>query len=155
MASPVTVRIDGCRAVMRAHGGCAAFFGKMLMVAVTPLIVGLTGGFANLSDMSGGAIVGSLARKSRDERNLSLTTYDAVLHVHYYYNPGWNESAWRQTREALEQALEKEPDSVTVQVALAEILTDGFACGVREATEADIERAEDILRRQRSIRVNP
>jgi adenylate cyclase len=105
----------------------------------------------NIAEIYGGAIAGSLARESRDEQVLSLTTYDAVLHLHYYYNPGWNESVWRQTRESLEQALETEPDSVPVQVALAEILTDGLACGIPEASEADIDRAEDILRKALSL----
>lgn len=105
----------------------------------------------SLAEHYGGAIIGSLARRSRNQETLSLTAYDAVLRVHHYYNPGWSEAEWRETRESLEQALDSEPDNVPALAALAEVLHDGWACGISEAAASDLDRAEDLLREAISL----
>lgn len=105
----------------------------------------------SLAEHYGGAITGSLARRSRNQETPSLTAYDAVLHLHHYYNPGWSEALWLETRESLERALDSEPDNVPVLVALAEVLADGWSCGVDKAAATDLDRAEYLLQKAASL----
>ena len=105
----------------------------------------------SLAENYGGAIIGSLARRSRNEEAPSNTAYDAVLRLHHYYNPGWSEPLWRETRKSLERALELEPDNVPVMVALAEVLVDGWCCSVTEAALSDLDRAEALLQNAISL----
>lgn len=105
----------------------------------------------NLAEHYGGAITGSLARRSRNQETPSLTAYDAVLHLHHYYNPGWSEALWHETRESLERALDTEPNNAPALAALAEVLHDGWGCGVADAAASDLDRAEDLLRKAISL----
>jgi adenylate cyclase len=78
----------------------------------------------NIADVYEGAIPKILTSEIKVTDSV-LTSYDAMLRVHYY-NQCFSVEAYRKAREAAEQAVKNDPENALAWAALSEMLCDGY-----------------------------
>ncbi len=80
----------------------------------------------SIANEYGGAIPQNVASEAATKERVSLTTYEAVLHIHHY-NQVSSSHVYGSTLDAVKLAIDKDPVNPMLLSVLAELKIDGYA----------------------------
>lgn len=116
----------------------------------------------NIQDKIAKRVTSSLANEysgviSRRDTNITIsnptqnyTSYEAMLHLHHY-NLNTSAAIYDQTLQAIEQALQKDPDNPMLLSALAELKIDGYSCSFANTEILPTDECQALLKKAISL----
>jgi adenylate cyclase len=99
----------------------------------------------SIANEYGGTIPRKVASESTTNGKVSLTTYEASLHIHHYNLSLKPALIYDETLDAIDSALESDPLNPMLLSALAELKLDGYALSWSDANELPSKECQKLL----------